>query len=105
MSPKRECKSEPRNITQDLDGQAPGEEGDEPVRGGRTLLDDLADHAHPVRHHPTLPFPGVIVEVKRHERDIHQHNLPMEELTISSMMRSPSSSPPPPSSLTQPHLT
>ena len=48
MSPKRECKSEPRNIARDLDAQAPGEEGDEPVRGCRTLLDDLADHAHPV---------------------------------------------------------
>ena len=38
----------------------PGEEGDQPMSRSRTLLDDLPDDGHPVRHHTALPLPDVV---------------------------------------------
>ena len=42
----------------------PGEEGDQPMSRSRTLLDDLPDNGHPVRHHTALPLPGVVERVE-----------------------------------------
>ena len=43
----------------------PGEEGDQPVSRSRTLLDDLPDDGHPVRHHTALPLPDVVEGVEK----------------------------------------
>ena len=43
----------------------PGEEGDQPMSRSRTLLDDLPDDGHPVRHHTALPLPDVVEGVEK----------------------------------------
>ena len=41
-----------------------GEERDQPMRGPRAFLNDLANGGHPVGHHPSLPLPDVVVGVE-----------------------------------------
>ena len=43
----------------------PGEESDQPMSRSRTLLDDLPDDGHPVRHHTALPLPDVVEDVEK----------------------------------------
>ena len=66
----------------------PGEESDQPVSRSRTLLDDLPNDGHPVRHHTALPLPDVVGGVEEEAcftSDCH----PLEQNVRQSHIMSP----------------
>ena len=58
-----------------------GEEGDQPMGRSGTFFDDLADGGNPVRHHPALPLPDVVVGVEE-EVDGQLHRLGVQLLLL-----------------------